>query len=371
MKKTLFTIITFILSISYSYSASLYDPALEWNTIVTAHFRIHYHRGLKNTAHDMSAIAEKVHEELARDIGWIPRTRTDVILVDNRDLANGQASPFPVNRIEIIVSRPALDSILNNSIDSLEMVFRHEYTHILNMDTIGGCPSLTRYFPGRVWFPAIFQPIWQIEGNAVLHESRGTGMGRNNSNLTRMILRTEVESGNLKPISKSSVFPREWPMGRVPYLYGGLFVEYLENKYGRGSMAKVFQENADNVIPYLINKNAKDIYGRSFIDLWAEWEKYTIKKYTNEIIDIKKDGISKTFHISNPHNDSRFPRFSRDGRKLYYITRSSKKGYALVKYNFSDKKNKKLCRVFYPGSLSITSDSTLSVSYTHLRAHET
>ncbi len=112
-------------------------------------------------------------------------------------------------------------------------------------------PLAGRYILGRfpLFFPNIFLPVWTLEGNAVYHESKDSKFGRNNSTYADMIMRTEAAYDGLKSIDKASHFPREWPMGNVPYLYGGLFVQYLERTYGTGSFAAYMHENADNIIP--------------------------------------------------------------------------------------------------------------------------
>ncbi len=250
------------------FSAVLFDPQLEWKSIKTEHFWIHYHQGIEEQAEKLSQIAEKVHKRLSPIIKWQPALRTDVILVDNLYTANGFAMPQPFNRIQIYLTRPELDGVLNNFDNWLEMVFTHEYTHILNMDTIHGFPTFTRYAFGRCCFPNAFLPIWMLEGNAVYHESDYSKFGRNNSTYTDMVMRTEILNQNLKPISEASNFPREWPVGDVPYLYGGLFVDFLEKKYGIGRFENVMSNNAYNLIPYRDNTVAL----LPFIYSASEWE---------------------------------------------------------------------------------------------------
>lgn len=344
------------------FAALLYDPSLHWKTVQTEHFYIHYHQGLEETALSMKIIAEDVHSRLAPRIRWKPWERTHVILIDNLDDANGMAMPFPVNRVEIYVSRPSLNSSLNNFTNWLEMVFTHEYTHILTLDMIRGCPAVTRYFPGRIWFPGSFQPLWLIEGNAVFHESRETGRGRNNSTYTDMVLRTEVNAGTLKSISQASHFPRSWPMGQVPYLYGGLFTQYLNRTYTEDSVDEVYRENADNVIPYLINKNARDVYGRSFIDLYRDWEQSVKNGYRKQIESIRAAGLSRYKILSHTDNSATLPRFSRTSRALYFIRKSRTRGNSLVRYDFTSGDSRNLCRVFFPDSMSVTGSDDIVIS---------
>ena len=344
------------------FSAEVYDPDLQWRTLTTGHFQIHYHQGIEPLARRLCVIAEEVHSDLQPRIKWQPASRTHVVLVDNTDSANGYSTPFPVNKVVLYVSRPEPDSVLGNYSDWLRMVFTHEYTHTLNLDMVTGCCAATRVFPGRVWFPSIFQPIWLLEGNAVYHESRSSGMGRNNSTWTDMVLRTEIYSGTFKSISLSSHYPRSWPGGNVPYLYGGLFVEYLEKYYGIGGIARVYLTNSDNKIPYQINGNAREVYGRSFSNLWREWQLYSTVLYGKQIESIKSRGLSSFSIISDREERAVLPRFNSDGSAIYYIELSAHRGSSLMEYSGNSGNIRRLCRVYDPVSLAVSGSSTVFLS---------
>lgn len=368
----LFFFITILIA-RETIGATLFDPGLKWNSIKTRHFLIHYHQGLEFEALRLSLIAEKVHIRLTSDIQWIPELRTDVILVDNTDSANGYATPYPFNRIQIYITRPAPNGSNSNFDDWLEMVFTHEYVHILNIDTVHGIPQAGRYVLGRnpIFYPNLFQPIWIIEGNAVFHESKRKPFGRNNSTYTDMVLRTEVASGTFKSIDNASSYPREWPGGAVPYLYGGLFVEYLENTYGENSFALYMHRNADNIvpfsdniypIPFLFNRDAHKTYGKPFFMLWKEWKKHIIRKQTDNIAKITQKGLTPLKHISKPENNSILPRFSNDGNAIYYITKSQKKGNHLLTADKNTGKTKRLCIVNSPAGLAVGKNDILYIT---------
>ncbi len=344
------------------FSATMFDPGLEWRSIKTKHFWIHYHQGLEEIAKRFSLLAERVHGRLVADTKWEPYWRTDVILVDNMDLANGFATPVPFSRVQIYLCRPELDSVLNNFYDWLELVFVHEYTHILNIDTIHGLPAVSRYTCGRICFPNLFLPIWIIEGNAVYNESRNSIYGRNNSTYTDMVMRIELLSNNFKTIYESSHYPRSWPVGHVPYLYGGLFVEFLEKKYGRNSFAEIFIENSDNIIPFLVNKNARDVYGDSFIPLWEEWKEFIKIKYRHQVSELKAEGLTRYRRMTKSGLNTNLPRFSRDGQSIYYIRLTNYSNPALMRYSLKSGKITELCRVHYPSSISVTNSGEVFLS---------
>ncbi len=372
MKKIIIILFILLLDIKL-FAAVLFDPQLKWSSIKTEHFWIHYHQGIEEQAVKLSRIAEKVHERLSPIIKWKPSLRTDVILVDNLYTANGFASPLPFNRIQIYLTRPELDSVLSNFDNWLEMVFTHEYTHILNIDTIHGIPTFTRYAFGRCCFPNAFLPVWMLEGNAVYHESDYSKFGRNNSSYTDMVMRTEILYQNLKPISKASNFPREWPVGDVPYLYGGLFVDFLEKKYGVGRFDNVLNNNSYNLLPYRDNTLALLPFimsaseweygkGETSWTLWKEWEKFVKIKYTNQIENIKKDQLTDYKLITNSGYKTIIPRFGRTGKNIYYIRNTNYNKTTLMSYSFETGKHKTLCRVNDPNSISVAKNDKIYIS---------
>ena len=342
--------------------AMLFDPDLTWSSIRTKHFWIHYHQGLEPVAQKIAGIAEKVHTRLSREFRWEPFLRTDVVLVDNMDLANGFSGPFPYNRIQLYISRAELDSVLSNYDDWLELVFIHEYTHTLNMDTIHGIPSLSRYTCGRVCFPNACLPVWMLEGSAVYRESSGWRYGRNNSTYVDMMMRADVISGTFKSIAEASHYPRRWPLGNVPYIYGGRFVEYLERKYGYNRISSVFEENADNVLPYLVNYNAECVYGRSFLSLWREWEQYVKNKHLRFGEKIRESGITEYTRLTVSGQNTTIPRFSHDGKNIFFIRYTNYNEPVLAACNLETKSIREICGINYPGDVSVTGDGTVYIS---------
>ena len=372
MKKFILIIIFLQISVKL-FPSAMFDPQLKWKSIKTEHFWIHYHQGIEYEAVKLSKIAEKVHKRLQPLIKWQPALRTDVILVDNFYTANGFSTPIPFNRVQIYLTRPELDGVLNNFDDWLEMVFTHEYTHTLNIDTVYGAPVFTRYAFGRCCFPNFFLPIWMIEGNAVYHESDYSKFGRNNSTYTDMIMRTEILNDTLKPISEASNFPREWPVGNVPYLYGGLFVDFLEKKYGIGRFENVMSNNAYNLIPYKDNTIAllplpysasewEYGGGETTWKLWKEWQEFIKIKYIKQADNIKKEPLTGYKKFTDSGYLTTLPRFSKTGKDIYYIRNTNYSKTALMRLNPETGKSSTLCRVHDPNSISVADNETIYLS---------
>jgi len=340
------------------YAASMFHPRYNWYSIKTMHFWIHYHEGLEQEALRLAIIAEEVHAKLAKDIQWQPFFRTDVVLCDTTDMSNGFSMPFPYNRVQIFVVMPHVeDAGLSNTDNWLRMVFTHEYTHTLTIDMIGGIPALSRYTCGRMCFPNFLMPIWAIEGYPVLQESKEKPWGRLNANYTLMVLRQEVYSKNIKDISQASNFPREWPAGLVPYLYGGLFVEFCARNYPEKDFGEIFKENADNILPFLMEKNFNDVYGQRAIALWHIWQKELINDLNYKISEIKKRGVSNYTVLTKTGFYTIFPRFYNND--IVFVAMTNKEKPSLIKYDAQNKKFSRLAYVNMPNSLAISNGSII------------
>ena len=78
---------------SWAARARAGDPYLEWYTVKTPHFRVHYHGGLEDIAQRTASSAESVYQRLVPQLGWAPKQVTEIVITDDTDSANGSADP--------------------------------------------------------------------------------------------------------------------------------------------------------------------------------------------------------------------------------------------------------------------------------------
>ena len=129
--------------------AATLDPGFRFRTKETAHFSIHYHQGLEDTAERAALIAERSHVLLSNALGWTPAGKTQLVLTDSVDLANGFASVLPYNLIYVYTVPPLPGMDIGQYEDWLGTVITHEYAHILTMDASRGYSSLMRKVFGK------------------------------------------------------------------------------------------------------------------------------------------------------------------------------------------------------------------------------
>jgi Tol biopolymer transport system component len=294
-------IITISLFPKVASSALTEDPALNWRTLQSEHFEIHFHDGEKNLAREVADMSERIHRKLTKALNWIPKSRTQILLTDRFDYTNGYAYDIPRNWMQLNVSPPDSFSSLDDYNNWLELLITHEYTHVLHFDKNSGVLAILRHVFGRflLLFPNQLQPPWLIEGLATFEETdtkQGTGRGQNS--YFRMLMRLEVENG-IKPLSEVNQPLVSWPMNTTRYLYGVYFYQFLEARYGKEKIQALIDNYSDNLLPFSINRNSRAVLGKSMDELWNEFSAYLRQEFNPEIRKIKQNQISNDKQVTH------------------------------------------------------------------------
>nr|MBA2305378.1 PD40 domain-containing protein [Acidobacteriota bacterium] len=293
-----------------AHASDRYDPRFRFRTLSTPGFDIHFHQSEEPLARRLASVAETVAQELAPRLGR-PRQRVHVILVDQNDLSNGWATPFPYDVIEITAAAPRGSSGIGNTGDWLRLVFVHEYTHILHLDRSKGLfGALGRVF-GRhpLLLPNVFVPPWQIEGLATYYESASTGQGRVPAGDFRLMLDRAAAAGRFASLDRASSGRVDWPSGNTSYLYGAYFHRYLSDTYGEASLIRLADETARR-IPYLGSAAYKKVFAKSLGELWGAFEAEARQRTLRHVESSATRLTHHGFVVSAPA-------YSGDGRLFY------------------------------------------------------
>lgn len=259
------------------------DPGLNWKTLETEHFYIHFADDQQFLAQHVAGIAERANQKLSLRLRWQPLEKTHLVLSDETDLSNGYAIPFPFNRSVLFMAPPDDLNTLEDFDDWLALLVEHEYVHILHLDTARGGPQKLRRLLGRnvLLFPNMYQPPWIIEGLATYYETNSERhIGRGQSTLFETMMAQEVANG-IKPVSQVNLHLRSWPMGTTYYLYGVHFFQFLEQTYGVQAVDDLIDRYSYHLIPFMINTNAEAVLGKDITELWDEFEIWLQKRYAD------------------------------------------------------------------------------------------
>lgn len=290
--------INLILFSSVAHAAFNYDQSLNWHTLETNHFEIHYHDDEKNIALKAAKVGEEFLNELQSTFNWVPQDKIQITISDKVDYSNGFVKPFlPTSRMTLYVNSPE-NGTYN---DWFRILIKHELTHTLHLDKASGSSENLRNFFGNhpLLFPNAFQHMWLIEGLATYMETDyDEHTGRGQSSLYSMAMRNEVING-VRPLEQLNVSSSLWPGRSVIYLYGYYFYQFIETKYSRDHIVKLIDTYSDNLIPFNLNETFIKTFNKTLAEVWQEFEVYTVKRFMPEITRIKEQGIVKGKALTN------------------------------------------------------------------------
>jgi len=326
-------------------AAISHDPSLDWKTLETPHFQVHFDSRGERMARRVAAIAERVHDRLAPLIDWTPKDPVNLVIDGRQDVTNGFATFFPTDRFTIFLTPPDEINSLEDHDGWLELVIVHEYTHILHLGRANGAPAVLQNIFGRVgWlFPNALQPNWLIEGLATWHETdRVRGIGRGQSSYFDMLMRMEVANG-VKPIRQVNQYIATWPGGQTPYLYGVAFHDFIAAEKGEDRIHRLVDQMSDNLVPFRINATAKSALGGDYRVLWPQFEKYLQNRHGLTLEAIRQEGVVAGEQITHDGYYGGAARAVPNG-DLVYVRRDGRNETALM-IRRADGTTRKLARI--------------------------
>ncbi|MBI5562856.1 MAG: PD40 domain-containing protein [Deltaproteobacteria bacterium] len=314
-------------------SAANYDTSFKFSTIETEHFSIHFHQGLDDIAQRTARIAEDAHARLSVEFNWSPLEKTQIIIADDSDFANGAAGVLPYNVIYVQPSPPGLDTAIGEYEDWLSILIIHEYTHILTMDAGRGYSRLARKVFGKplpgggalslLAFisaapPNVFLPRWWLEGVAVWSETENTNAGRGRSAYYEMISRMAVVENNLPPVDRIGGEAPDWPDGHSPYIFGMRLQKYIADKYGPDALGMLSMGHAGRY-PYLLNGVAeRKLKGKNYVALYYDMLADLRKEEKGQIEILRQTPLTPFTELPLEGELLTNPRYSPDGRMIAY-----------------------------------------------------
>jgi hypothetical protein len=366
------------------------SPYWDWKTIETEHFRLTFPKELAETAKKSAAIFEEANTLLTAKLKWQTFHKTQVLLIDNADAANGLTSAVARFGIVLYITPP--DNWFSTAYydDWLRLLIIHEYTHMVNMDTTRDFWQVLRYVFGDVLLPNAVWPAWMLEGLAVYMETRFTHSGRGRSPYYEMILRSAIAKNVLDDpefitLDKVNGPNPYYPFGETAYTFGYQLMNQVAQQNvgqqtadgdsaiqpgpatheGENLLGEMSWRSAKR-IPYFINGNLENISGRDWYTQWALMVDDTRTRIETELAKIRSKPLSRTQIISTTapeHLESKNTwdtlgmAFSPDGHWLAYTQTSSDHFQALYLKDLKTGENRKLIEKVAGANLAFTPDS--------------
>lgn len=318
-----FRVLPLLLALLWAPSADATAPGHRWRTAESAHFVLHFHEGLHDLAQRALRSLEEAHLRLVPFFGEGPKAKTQVVLTDHTDEANGSATAFGRPQIVLHAAPPGDLSLLGDFDDWLFILVAHEYAHILHLGTTGGPTDLLTRLFGNLFNTNAMQPRFLVEGLATYHESLFSSGGRMRSALAEMYLRADFLEDRVLTPGQLAGGPLRWPRGTAWYLYGGSFLSYLASSRGDEVIRGYSERYGSSVLPYLIEPHLEASAQAPFSVLWEEWKETTRLKYMGQaqVVELRGPVTEPTWRTSWGARTGA-PRWTPDGTGLLYVEAS-------------------------------------------------
>ncbi|KIG13539.1 tolB protein precursor protein [Enhygromyxa salina] len=305
------------------------NPDLEFRTITTEHFVIHYHVGEEEVADRTAMLAERAYERLTMGLAHAPSIRTQIVITDTTDTSNGFANAVPYPRIRLFAAAPDTMSVLESYDDWLDILVTHEFTHVVHIDTVHGVTRLLNAIlgfgvAGKLLGPNIVQPRWVIEGLATMYESDTSAQGRHRSALFNMFMRMAVLDGRFQRVDQINSSARVFPHGSSVYMYGLHIMHYIGMHYGKDKLAELSHIYGSRIVPWGINRALKDVIGVDFDQVYEEFHTDLERRFFAEARQIRARGLRQgrrlTFTSSSGSSGAhtRYPVWAPDDQHIYF-----------------------------------------------------
>ena len=329
---------------------------LNWFTIETPHFFVHYHNGEERSAKVLAKVAEEIYEPVTSLYNHEPDQKVSIVLKDYDDYSNG-AAYFYDNKIELWA--PALDFDLRGTHNWLRNVVTHEFTHIIQIqtsmkfgrrvpgiylqylgyeaerrqDVLYGYPNVIVSYP----VSGFIVPSWFAEGVAQYNRPQ---LSYDYWDSHRdMILRMYALDGKMLSWTEMSVFGKTSLGNESSYNAGFALVKYISETYGADAIPAI-SRNLSRVTGLTIDEAIERAIGKSGADLYNEWRDHITAEYKRRTEPILADRVEgETIGASGFGNF--YPAFSPDGKKIAYTSNKTADYFGLSSVYIYDVETKK------------------------------
>ncbi|HCY77862.1 MAG TPA: biopolymer transporter Tol [Ignavibacteriales bacterium] len=314
-----------------------FHPELDWYTIKGKHVEVHFHEGAERTAQVVLKIADEVWDPICSLYDYQP-DKVHYIIKDIDDYSNG-ATYFFDNKIEIWTS--ALDFDLRGAHNWLRNVISHEFTHMVQIqaamklnrsvpafflqvltyederrpDILYGFPNVVVSYP----LATINVPAWFAEGTAQYMRKE---FNYDNWDSHRdMILRSYALDNNMLTWNEMGVFGKTSLGNESVYNSGFALTRYIAQKYGEDKLRDVTKA-LGKFGNFTIDAAFKDVLGKDGNDIYGEWSSFLKNDYKKRSEKILANLVTGE-QIAKVGFGNFYPIFSKDGKKVYYISSKS------------------------------------------------
>jgi Tol biopolymer transport system component len=293
--------------------------------VETKHFAFHYPADLEAWTRDLASHVEAIDSAVRAVVGYAPPKKTQIVVDNPYDIANGFAFPFldqPVINLWAVPPSPRED--VGEFRVWGQTLLSHEFTHIAHLTRPSRNPfvhRVTKLLPIQPGPIPLDAPRWVIEGYATYSEGRVTGSGRPHGVWRPAFLRQWALEGTLPRYEQLDNFGG-FEGGEFAYLGGSAFLEWLARRQGDSSLVHLWRRmtarqtrSFDEAFAGVYGESPRTLYGRFTTDV------------TGEALEIAR-GLRAKFPgdtgqiVQRLAQQTGDPAISRDGKRVAVVIRS-------------------------------------------------
>jgi Tol biopolymer transport system component len=333
-----------------------YHPELDWQTLETKHFLVHFHQGTERTAREVAKVAESVYGPITTMYAHEPDSKVNFIICDYDDYSNG-GTDFINNRIVIWAS--AMDFELRGIHPWLWNVVTHEFTHIIQIqtslkfgrkipgiylqwlgyekerrpDVLYGYPNVIVSYP----ISSYVVPSWFAEGTAQ-YNNPSFQYDRWDTHRD-MILRMYMIDGNPLSWEDMGYFEKTSLGSESVYNAGFSLVGYIAQHYGVEKLQEISRQLA---VPFHVTMDGaiEASLGITGKELYEKWKKEKTIQYKPLADSLRSMRMNEEI-IENEGFWNFYPVFSPDGASIAYISNKGMDYSSLTSVYLYDRIKKK------------------------------
>ncbi len=334
-------------------SGATVDPGLEWKTISTEHFDVHFHEGAEWTGAEAARIAESIYQPIVDLYQYQPK-RCHIVILDTEDYANGAAYYYD-NKIEIWATN--LEFHLRGTTQWLRNVITHEFTHIVSIqaamkmplripalyfqavdfesekrpDVITGYPDIIVSYP----ITGTVVPAWWAEGVAQ-YQAPNDQFDCWDTHRD-MILRSALVEDKMLSYDEMGFLGHRSLGNEQAYDHGYGLVRYIAATYGPESLEKT-SEYMGKWYRLTIDGALIKSTGKSGKDLYKDWKAHLTERYDRMLVDVRANPREGEV-LSDDGFMTLDPAFSPDGSRIALLSNDGS-DYATTSLYTTDRKGK-------------------------------
>lgn len=252
----------------------------EIKILQTKYFDIIFPTQSRVAAQILAENADLLYQKACDFLGSEPYFRMPVVITPCTDQLNAYFTLLPYNRIVVYDVPPSSSDGASLAVfsETLQSVFYHEVVHAVSLNMKSGFWKGLSLVFGDYLSPAMLNMTTMFsEGVTVSLESM-QGEGRLNDGFSMHIVR-QAKLENCFPSWRDTLGSRDiYPIGSVPYMFGGAFANWLQQTYGMEKYSEFLYE-CGKLHLFFTSGAFEKVYGLSIKNAWRKFKESIILPY--------------------------------------------------------------------------------------------